>query len=317
MDNKQNLYWCDYCYTNTIDNEGVEGVEYYGCYSKQAYIKHINTPKHIKSKSLSGEGGEVVCDKCSKTFTAEGYAIHKKRNKPLWECYKTREITQMTCNNFSVGKKRYESVEAYKTSLNKPKQKRTAVGKFSPITNTIRPPNGYGKEKPKELIICSNCNGALFTSQYDTKFLNLHNTFVCKCEDDIKVKQETKIEKDAENNGYIDEKDKEKLKDSMKKTIRTFNEATKKWEYKKNPNYIKISKKIEKDEDGNIITYSGVRIKDSIPLTDEEYDFTERPQFDEICDNCSLPINYDVPINIIIKWEIDTCACLSSEDESE
>ena len=279
MDNKQNLYWCDYCYTNTIDNEGVEGVEYYGCYSQQAYVKHIKTPKHLKSKSLSGEG--VVCDKCSKTFTAEGYAIHKKRNKPLWECYKTREITQMTCNNFCLGKKRYESVEAYKKSLNKPKQKRTAVGKFSPITNTIRPPNGYGKEKPKELISCSNCNGALFTSQYDTKFLNLHNTFVCKCEDDVKMKQETKIEKDAENNGYIDEKDKYKLMDSMKeKTV--------------------------------------LKIKNPDALNDDELDFTEKPIFDDICDICYLGINYgQYPIKIINKWEIDTCACLSTEDESE
>tara|TARA_R110000868_G_C10762656_1_gene754035 strand:- start:26 stop:883 length:858 start_codon:yes stop_codon:yes gene_type:complete len=284
--NRNNLFWCDICNVNTIDNEGLEGVDFFSCYSSQSWIKHLKTPKHIKqqelTKSLSGDEGKV-CGECSKKFTAEGYAIHKKRNKPLWDCYKTTEIKKMTCNNFCIGKKRYESIEAYKKSLNKPIQRRTPVGKFSPITQTIRPPNGYGKEKPKpkELITCSSCKGALFTSQYDTKFLELHNTFVCKCEDDIKVKQETKIEKDDENNGYIEEKDKYKLLDSMKEDF-------------------------------------CLKIKNKDALNDDEVDITEKPIFDDICDMCSLGINYgQYPIKIINKWEIDTCACLSTEDESE
>ena len=169
----------------------------------------------------------------------------------------------MTCNNFSIGKKRYESIEAFKKSKNKPKQTRTAVGKFSPVTNTIRPPNGYGKEPKKELIICSNCNGALFTSQYDTKFLNLHDTFICLCDDNIKSKIETKYEEEEES-------------------------------------------KLSWGTKGDIT-----------PLDDNEVSYTEKPQFEDLCDGCSLPINYDIPIKIINKWEIDTCACVSSEEETD
>ena len=314
------LFWCDVCSVTAVDSEGNESKGFYSCYSAQAWIKHIKSAKHTKQIKLNesltkGEG--VVCGECSKTFTKEGYALHEERNKPLWDCYKTTEIEKMTCNNFCVGKKRYESLIEYKGSKNKPKQSRTAVGKFSPVTNTIRPPNGYGKQKPKELIVCNSCNGALFTSQYDKKFLLLHNTFICECDDEIKYKQETKIEKDAENNGYIDEKNKEKVKDTMKKTNRIFNESTKKWEYKKNHNYIPPSTKIEKDENGKIIKETGFRIKDSIKLTIEEIDITERPQFDECCDDCSLPINYDVPINILNKWEIDTCSCEETDSDED
>ena len=56
-------------------------------------------------------------------------------------------------------------------------------------------------------------------------------------------------------------------------------------------------------------------IKPGIELTIEEIDYTERPQFDEVCDDCALPINYDVPLNIINKWEIDTCDCEETDDE--
>ena len=266
MKQQNNLYWCDHCSITTIDSEGVIGSGFFGCYNVQKWVSHLKTAKHTKQldliKSLPAEEG-VVCDECSKTFTIDGYATHKNRNKHLWECStKTREITQMTCNNFCVGKKRYESVEAYKASLNPPKQRRTPVGKFSPITQTIRPPNGYRKEKPKDLIVCNSCNGALFTSQYDTKFLNLHNTFVCKCEDDIKEKQETKYEKDDDDAAASSD----------------------------------AASDASADADG--------------------VDITQKPQLDDICYNCSLPVNYDVPIKIIKKWEIDICECFS-EDESE
>jgi len=253
MMKQNNLYWCDHCSITTLDSEGVEGVEYYGCYSQQAYAKHIKTPKHLKSKSLIVDG--VTCDECNKTFTVEGYATHKERNKSLWECHKTKEIANMTCNNFCLGKKRYESVNGYKASLNQPKKRRTPVGKFSPITKTIRPPNGYAKQKQKELIRCGECNGALFTSQYDFKFLKLHNTFICLCDETVKLKQETKIEKDATD-----------------------------------------------ADDAAAAAADAAADADGV-------DITERPQFEESCDTCCLPINYHVPIKIINKWDIDTCEC--------
>ena len=52
-----------------------------------------------------------------------------------------------------------------------------------------------------------------------------------------------------------------------------------------------------------------------LELSIEEIEMTEKPQFDNYCDSCGLPINYDVPINIINKWEIDTCSCEETDSE--
>ena len=258
MDNKNNLYWCDYCSTNTIDNEGNEGVEYYGCYSQQAYVKHIKTPKHLKAKSNILEG--VVCDKCSKTFTAEGYAIHEKRNKPLWECYKTTDLAKMTCNNFSVGKKRYESVEHFK--IPKRKQKRVKVGSYSPVTNSTRQPNTKGGKQR-----------------------------VSKSLED--ADQVTSDDTDTEEQDIIE----------IAKYIKLYKESKKKRQQEEQEELKKLGLDDTKTE----------IIKNKNALNDDEVDITERPQFDEICDNCSLPINYDYPTKLLDNWGIDTCPC--SDDD--
>ena len=251
------LYWCDVCSVRTIDNEGNEGKEYYSCYSAQAWIKHIKSSKHIKqiklNESLTVEEGGVKCEHCSKIFTAESYALHEARNKSLWDCYKTTDISKMTCNNFNVGKKRYESVEQYRESKNKPKQKRVKVGSFSPVTQTTRQPNTKGGRKKES------------TSSV---------TIVSDEEEDTTEQDLLEIEQ-IKKQFYIDKA--QRLKD--------------------------------KEEIGE------VKIIKGLELTIEEIDFTERPQFDENCDDCGLPINYDISINIINKWEIDTCACEETDDE--
>lgn len=248
------LYWCDMCSINTVDNEGNEGKEYYSCYSAQAWLKHIKSSKHIKqtklNESLTKEEGGVKCEHCSKTFTSDAYVHHEARNKSLWECYKTSEIDKMTCNNFNVGKKRYESIEQYKESKNKPKQKRCKVGSFSPVTQTTRPPNTPGGRKKESITIVSD-------EEEDTTE-----------QDRLEIEQ-------------------------IKKQY-----------------YIDKAKRLEEEA-----LIGKAEIKPGIELTIEEIDYTERPQFDENCDDCGLPINYDVPINILNKWEIDTCDCEETDDE--
>lgn len=257
------LYWCDVCSVNLVDCEGNEGKEYYSCYSTQAWIKHIKSSKHIKqiklNESLTVEEGGVKCKHCSKTFTTEGYVLHEERNKSLWDCYKTTEIAKMTCNNFCVGKKRYESIEEYKQP--KKKEKRTKVGSFSPVTQTTRPPN-----KNKKSLL-----------DY--------------------------VEESNEDTEEQDKLDVEAIKLKMTKELRVFNDDTKKWEYKSNPDYDEnIKMRIIKNEDA---------------LSGDELDYTERPQFEEDCDDCGLPINYDVPIKILDRWEIDTCCCEETDSDEE
>ena len=51
-------------------------------------------------------------------------------------------------------------------------------------------------------------------------------------------------------------------------------------------------------------------------LSDDDLEQTEKPTFDEFCDDCSLPINYNYSVKICKLWDIETCGC-PTEDESE
>ena len=273
------LYWCDVCSVNTVDCKGNEGKEYYSCYSGQAWIKHIKSSKHIKqiklNESLTVAEGGVKCKHCSKTFTTDGYVLHEERNKSLWDCYKTTEIDKMTCNNFCVGKKRYESIEEYKQP--KKKEKRVKVGSFSPVTQTTRPPNTKGGRKKQSITIISNSDS---DSEEDTTEQDL-----------LEIEQ-------LKKQYYIDKAQKQEQKDKE--------EAEEKKKLDNNPYLKRLMESVD-----------NVEIKRGLELTIEEIDYTERPQFDEDCDDCGLPINYDVSINIINKWEIDSCCCEETDSDED
>jgi hypothetical protein len=275
--NKQ-LYWCDVCSVNLVDCEGNEGKEYYSCYSAQAWLKHIRSAKHKKQveyhNNLTDEDSGIKCKYCSKTFTAEGYALHEERNKSLWDCYKTTEIAKMTCNNFFVGKKRYESVEEYKASKNKPKQKRVKVGSFSPVTQTTRQPNTKGGRKKQSITIISDSDEEDTTEQ-----------------DLLEIEQ-------LKKQYYIDKARKKEQQDKE--------EAKEKKKLDNNPSLKRLMESVD-----------NIEIKPGVKLTIEEIDYTERPHFDEYCDDCGLPINYDVPKNILNKWEIDTCCCEETDSDED
>ena len=272
------LFWCDVCSVTAVDNEGNESKGFYSCYSAQAWIKHIKSAKHTKQIKLNEsltKGQGVVCGECSKTFTKEGYAVHQERNKPLWDCYKTTEIGNMTCNNFCVGKKRYENIIEYKESKHKPKQKRVKVGSFSPVTQSTRPPNTKGGKKKQSVSIVSDDEDTQETEEQDL----------------LEIEQLRK-------QYYIDKARKQEQLDK--------DEANEKKKLKNNPSLKRLTESVK-----------SVEIVKGLELTIEEIDYTERPQFDECCDDCSLPVNYDIPINILNKWEIYTCSCEETDYSSD
>jgi len=152
------IYFCDICNKERLDNEGNIVYDYFECYQKQGYMRHLKTPKHIKMcKEVEEDPKSVTCRYCNKKFSEKGYEIHKKRNQPLWDMKKIgmSVANGMTCNNFTVGKKRYESIDAYKeTMLSKdgPPQKRCKVGEVSQITGIKREPQTRNNNKPKQNI---------------------------------------------------------------------------------------------------------------------------------------------------------------------
>ena len=162
-------YWCDVCYKKGISDDGMtETKSYYGCYHPRDWGTHSSSSKHQKLlKAVNEDPNSIKCKHCNQRFSEEGYKIHSGRNKPLWDFQKIGSCMMMTCNNFKEGGKRYETIDEYvESKLPKQKQKRTGVGKWSPITGITRPPNKPKGWKDNEKIeveneytLCKNCDG--------------------------------------------------------------------------------------------------------------------------------------------------------------
>tara|TARA_R110001606_G_C15265766_1_gene638956 strand:+ start:229 stop:1017 length:789 start_codon:yes stop_codon:yes gene_type:complete len=258
------LYWCDVCYKELVNEEEEMEKIFFSCYTTQQFCKHLKTTKHIANKNkVEKDPQSIKCKYCSKSFSWEGYETHEARNKELWKFKNLGSYKDVKCNNFSNKHKRYESFKDYQvgTDPNKPIQKRTKVGKYSPVTESVRPPN-----KNKKSLL-----------DY--------------------------VEESNEDTEEQDKLDVEAIKLKMTKELRVFNDDTKKWEYNANPDYDEnIKMRIIKNEDA---------------LSGDELDYTERPQFEEVCDDCGLPINYEVPIKILDRWEIDSCCCEETDSDED
>lgn len=273
------LYWCDVCSNKKLDVESeLEYNSYFSCYTTQQFSNHLKSKKHIANKKkIDDDSDSILCKKCNKKFSKEGYEVHKNRNERWW---KLGKINNISCNNFSINTHRFSSFQDLLDWNNRPKQTRTKVGAISPITHVVRKKNNLEKHIEKELIQCNYCNGALFTSQYDTKFLDKHNTFVCGCSDEIQLKQETKFE-DSSSSSEDEVEDIESIK-----------------------------MKIIENPD-----FNGAIIKNTETLDDDNDNdwVTEKPKFDDYCEECNLPINYHYSIKLMDNWNIDTCACTDSD----
>jgi len=277
------LYWCDKCFKDVVDeNDSINRI-YFSCYSNQQWASHLKSKKHIKFCKLVEEHDQkVLCKYCNKDFTNEGYEIHKERNNKLWDLQNRGGYKHLKCNNFFTKAKRYENLDDYiaGTDANKPKLKRTKVGKISPITCSIREPNknkiGYNKsnaqaqshnELKDDLIICKKCDKVLTNdSNYTNKQLkDYFNIDMCEC-----------IDATAE---------------TIKPTIQ-------------NP-------------------FVCERKNDGIQMSINEIDTTERPNYYDNCLDCGKGIiEMGLTKNIYIKWNMDYCDCdqtddSCSEDEDE
>tara|TARA_R110001632_G_scaffold207268_2_gene331306 strand:+ start:2604 stop:3386 length:783 start_codon:yes stop_codon:yes gene_type:complete len=150
------LYFCDLCTKETIDNNGTITNDYFECYQKQGWIKHLKTSKHLTNcKKIEQDPKSVTCRYCDKKFSEKGYEIHKQRNQPLWDMKKIgmSVADKMICNHFIVGKKRYDSIEAYKaTQIDEEPKKRCKVGEVSQVTGIKREPQERNNNKPKNNI---------------------------------------------------------------------------------------------------------------------------------------------------------------------
>ena len=271
---KRDLYWCDNCAKKTVDNKGNDTLIWWGGYASRDYSKHLKTKKHKASLAKDiGNAESVTCGKCNGHFSEAGYINHEKRNKELWGFQKIGMLPEMTCNNFNEGKKRYGSMKEVRSSRDqKPKQKRVRVGKISPITGFIRKPN-----KPDNYSVL------------EAQKLDEHYYLCKKCD---KMVNDTTLE-------YSD-------KELMEKTN-------------------KIMCICPEDDTPNIVmTVSGnddvvdeediVTIKcNDVDLTEEDYKYIDKYgsnlSFDDICDGCSMPINYDFSEQLLTTLDIETCGC--------
>lgn len=274
------LYWCDKCFKDVVDeNDSINRI-YFSCYSNQQWASHLKSKKHIKFCKLVEEDDEkVLCKHCNKDFTNEGYEIHKERNNKLWDLQNRGGYKHLKCNNFFTKAKRYENLDDYiaGTDPNKPKLKRTKVGKISPITCTVREPNknkiGYNKSNAQshnepidDLIICKTCDKVLINdSNYTDKQLkDYFNKDMCDC-----------------TNAPIIEK-----KEPIKPT-------------KQNPLICE-------------------RKKDGIQMNIDEIDTTERPTYYDNCLYCGKGIiEIGLTKNIYINWEMDYCDCDETDEHTD
>tara|TARA_R110001632_G_scaffold205712_1_gene329535 strand:+ start:172 stop:1020 length:849 start_codon:yes stop_codon:yes gene_type:complete len=272
----KDLYWCDRCYKDIVDENDIVKRIYFSCYSNQQWANHLNTKKHIKCCLKVEEDSEKVCCKyCNKNFTKEGYEVHKKRNDKLWEGQKNGGFKNIKCNNFFTKNKRYENFNDYcsGTDPNKPKVRRTAVGKISPITNIVRAKNKNNKnyikveeeDYDKDLEYCNKCNKVLINdSNYtDLQIQEKFNLDMCNCVEEVVQPTENKIINPTKNIPLV----------------------------------------VERRSDG-------------LTLTIEEIDTTEKPIFIDHCYDCNKGImDLAISKRIYDLWEMDYCDCDDSDSD--
>jgi len=114
-DNK--TYFCDCCQvrrTITNDEEQRAWVEVQSSSfdSKVHLDAHLKTDKHKKNvaliNALNGKlEWKVECKHCVNSFSAEGYKVHKNRNKMFWLL--TDKSNFKSCNNIVCNGKRFAS----------------------------------------------------------------------------------------------------------------------------------------------------------------------------------------------------------------
>ena len=307
---KDSVYWDDICYKKGVTDNGMEETRtYYSCYLHRDYLNHCNSKKYKKMyKAVQEDPNSIKCEHCNQKFSEEGYKIHCERNKPLWDMQKIGCCMMMSCNNFKADRKRYSSIDAYvESTQDKPKQKRTGVGKWSPITGITRPPNkpkGWANKPPQmedHYILCKGCDGMLnlTTLKYSNEgLMEITGLKMCDCEDEPNMELIVEdIKEEIKDEPTVDE-----IKDSMKQWIPDRKGNHDGVKYTRNPNYIAGLKcRRTKDDDRE-------------ELTEEEHDLIKELgtmlEFDDWCDLCGLPHNDEnYSSRLLTHLDLDVCEC--------
>ena len=124
------LFFCDSCFVEKVgsrkeDPDSLETHIYrkpFMCMKKDAWLKHIKTPKHIKNVVIyNNTKDEYVseCKHCKIRMDSRSYYIHKERNQLLWCMKATNPIYKdCSCNNFISHNRRFNNIESVRDYSN-------------------------------------------------------------------------------------------------------------------------------------------------------------------------------------------------------
>ena len=130
-------FHCNHCFTKDVDGVDVYN-KFYQTNRKDAFIRHLQSPKHLKCievvKQLSDEQ-KTKCACCGKIMSNDSYQVHYRRNKILIDWFSNDDSKtgarfgkhhyydkvfrnhytsgEITCDEYKFGAKRFESLEKY------------------------------------------------------------------------------------------------------------------------------------------------------------------------------------------------------------
>jgi len=128
-------YHCNHCFTKDVEG-GIVYNKYFQTNRKDAYINHLQSPKHKKCvekvKAMDQEQ-KTICECCGKIMTNDSYKYHYERNRILidWfngdknktnakyglhQYYKPvldKHFGEIVCDEYKFGAKCFEKIEEY------------------------------------------------------------------------------------------------------------------------------------------------------------------------------------------------------------
>ena len=111
-------YWCDLCSVKKVEvcpktKKRKIGLKFWSTNITRDYIKHLETPKHIKNEDLDKEKS-IYCKFCDTYFPPDGYIVHEQRNKEMWKFKTILPNAEYECNEFIKDGHRYSTFEELK-----------------------------------------------------------------------------------------------------------------------------------------------------------------------------------------------------------
>ena len=123
------VYYCDCCFVADFDSNLNAYNRYLTFSTKQKFMKHILTNKHIKNtECIKVSDDYIECPACNACLTKEGWQNHYENNKSIIDLHNDKpnavfikhygkylndineEILKgnIKCNHYTIGKARYQ-----------------------------------------------------------------------------------------------------------------------------------------------------------------------------------------------------------------